>query len=337
MITEDQLELACLEWFKSIGYDYVCGYDIAPDGVAPERTDYRQIILFGRLIKQLQLINPHIPVATIELVAQQIAKPETPILIKNNKVFHQFLLEGVKVDFKDGEKSKTDYVQLVDFSNVSNNQFLVVSQYTITGSKGNRRPDVIVFINGLPLAVLELKNPADDKADIWSAYQQLQTYKDEITDLFIFNEALVVSDGLNARVGSLTANKERFMPWRTLTNEDDKPLFEYQLETMVKGFFRPDLLLDYIRYFVLFEQDGDTTIKKIAGYHQFHAVREAVKATVIASQQQGIAEPRANYANMVEAGSGKAGVVWHTQGSGKSISMVCYAGKLLAQPEMNWW
>jgi type I restriction enzyme R subunit len=335
MITEDQLELACLEWFKSIGYDYVCGYDIAPDGVAPERTDYRQIILFGRLIKQLQLINPHIPVATIELVAQQIAKPETPILIKNNKVFHQFLLEGVKVDFKDGEKSKTDYVQLVDFSNVSNNQFLVVSQYTITGSKGNRRPDVIVFINGLPLAVLELKNPADDKADIWSAYQQLQTYKDEITDLFIFNEALVVSDGLNARVGSLTANKERFMPWRTLTSESDKPLFEYQLETMVKGFFRPDLLLDYIRYFVLFEQDGDTTIKKIAGYHQFHAVREAVKATVIASQQQGIAEPRANYANMVEAGSGKAGVVWHTQGSGKSISMVCYAGKLLAQPEMN--
>ena len=335
MITEDQLEQLCLDWFKSIGYDYICGYDIAPDGVAPERADYNQIVLFDRLIKQLHLINPHIPVATLELVAQQIAKPETPILIKNNKVFHQFLLEGVKVEFKDGEKSKTDYVQLVDFSNVSNNQFLVVSQYTITGGKGNRRPDVIVFINGLPLAVLELKNPADDKADIWSAYQQLQTYKDEITDLFIFNEALVVSDGLNARVGSLTANKERFMPWRTLTSESDKPLFEYQLETMVKGFFRPDLLLDYIRYFVLFEQDGDATIKKIAGYHQFHAVREAVKATVIASQQQGIAEPRANYANTVEAGSGKAGVVWHTQGSGKSISMVCYAGKLLAQPEMN--
>ena len=340
MITEDQLEQLCLDWFKSIGYDYVCGYYIAPDGEVPERTDYRQIILFDRLIQQLQIINPHIPVATLETVAQQIAKPETPVLIKSNKAFHQFLLEGVKVEYKEGGHDgktveKTDYVQLVDFSNVDNNQFLVVNQYTITGSKGNRRPDVIVFVNGFPLAVIELKNPADESADIWSAYQQLQTYKDETPDLFVFNEALVVSDGLNARVGSLTANKERFMPWRTLANEDDKPLFEYRLETLVKGFFKPVLFLDYLHYFILFEQDGDTPIKKIAGYHQFHAVREAVRATVIASQPHDAAEPRANYADKVEPGSGKAGVVWHTQGSGKSISMVCYAGKLLAQPEMN--
>lgn len=335
MITEDQLEQLCLDWFKSIGYDYVCGYDIAPDETNAERSDYRQIVLFERLIQQLRVINPHIPVATLETVAQKIAKPETPVLIKSNKAFHQLLLEGVKVEFKDGDKAKTDYVQLVDFSNVVNNQFLVVNQYTITGSKGNRRPDVIVFVNGLPLSVIELKNPADSSADIWSAYQQLQTYKDETPDLFVFNEALVVSDGINARIGSLTANKERFLPWRTIANEEDKPSFEYRLETLIKGFFKPDLFLDYIRHFVLFEQDGDTTIKKIAAYHQFHAVREAVKATVIASQKQGIAEPRANYANKVEAGSGKAGVVWHTQGSGKSISMVCYAGKLLAQPEMN--
>ncbi len=335
MITEDQLEQLCLDWFKSIGYDYANGYDIAPDGNIPERSDYRQIILSGRLIEQLQKINPHIPTATLEAVAQQISKPETPILIKNNKAFHSLLLQGMKVDFKEGEQSKTDYVQLIDFTHVENNQFLVVNQYTITGSKGNRRPDVIVFINGLPLVVLELKNPADSQADIWSAYQQLQTYKDELTDLFIFNEALVISDGLNARIGSLTANKERFLPWRTIDNEDDKPLFEYRLETLVKGFFKPELLLDYIHYFVLFEQDGDKTIKKIAGYHQFHAVREAVKATVIASQPEGIAEPRASYGDKVQAGSGKAGVVWHTQGSGKSISMVCYASKLLAQPTMN--
>jgi type I restriction enzyme R subunit len=335
VITEDQLEQLCLDWFKSIGYDYANGYDIAPDGNIPERSDYRQIILSGRLIEQLQKINPHIPTATLEAVAQQISKPETPILIKNNKAFHSLLLQGMKVDFKEGEQSKTDYVQLIDFTHVENNQFLVVNQYTITGSKGNRRPDVIVFINGLPLVVLELKNPADSQADIWSAYQQLQTYKDELTDLFIFNEALVISDGLNARIGSLTANKERFLPWRTIDNEDDKPLFEYRLETLVKGFFKPELLLDYIHYFVLFEQDGDKTIKKIAGYHQFHAVREAVKATVIASQPEGIAEPRASYGDKVQAGSGKAGVVWHTQGSGKSISMVCYASKLLAQPTMN--
>lgn len=337
MITEDQLEKLCLDWFQAIGYDYICGYDIALDGASPERSDYRQIILSARLLESLVRINPHIPVSTLEQVALQVAKPETPILIKNNKAFHQMLLEGVKVEYKnDSGEEKHDYARLVDFDNLENNQFLVVNQFSLIGSKGNRRPDVIVFINGLPLAVLELKNPADSKADIWSAYQQIQTYKDEIPELFAFNEALVISDGLNARVGSLTANKERFMAWRTVSNEHDKPLFEYSLETLVRGFFKPDLLLDYIRHFILFEQAGDVTIKKIAGYHQFHAVREAVKATVIASQSaNGITEPRANYANKVVPGSGKAGVVWHTQGSGKSISMVCYAGKLLAQPEMN--
>ncbi|WP_018416234.1 type I restriction endonuclease subunit R [Teredinibacter turnerae] len=337
MITEELLETTCLAWFEQIGYKYLNGYDIAPDGANPERSDYRQIILSARLLESLVRINPHIPVSTLEQVALQVAKPETPILIKNNKTFHQMLLEGVKVEYKgDNGEEKHDYARLVDFDNVDNNQFLVVNQFTLIGSKGNRRPDVIVFINGLPLAVLELKNPADSKADIWSAYQQIQTYKDEIPDLFAFNEALVISDGLNARVGSLTANKERFMAWRTVSNEHDRPLFEYALETLVRGFFKPDLFLDYIRHFILFEQAGDVTIKKIAGYHQFHAVREAVRATVIASQtEEGIAEPRANYANKVVPGSGKAGVVWHTQGSGKSISMVCYAGKLLAQPEMN--
>lgn len=337
MITEDQLEQLCLDWFQEIGYDYICGYDVAPDGANPERSDYRQIILSARLLESLVRINPHIPVSTLEQVSLQVAKPETPILIKNNKAFHQMLLEGVKVDYKDDNgEEKHDYARLVDFDNLQNNQFLVINQFTLIGSKGNRRPDVIVFINGLPLAVLELKNPADSKADIWSAYQQIQTYKDEIPDLFAFNEALIISDGLNARVGSLTANKERFMAWRTVSNEHDRPHFEYALETLVRGFFKPDLFLDYIRHFILFEQAGDVTIKKIAGYHQFHAVREAVRATVIASQtEDGIAEPRANYANKVVPGSGKAGVVWHTQGSGKSISMVCYAGKLLAQPEMN--
>ncbi len=338
MITEDQLEQLCLEWFKANGFDYICGYDIAPDGDSPERSDYRQIILNDRLLNCLQLINPHIPIATLEQVVLQVSQPETPILIKNNKAFHQLLLEGVKVEFKHNDEEKTDYVRLVDFANVSNNQFLVVNQYTIAGSKGLRRPDVVVFINGLPMAMLELKNPADKNADVWSAYQQLQTYKDEIPELFSFNQALIVSDGLNARVGSLTASKERFMPWRVVDNENDKPQFEYFLETVVKGFFKPELFLDYIRHFILFEQNGDVTIKKIAGYHQFHAVREAVRATVIAAEQpekNSIAEPRANYANKVVAGSGKAGVVWHTQGSGKSISMVCYAGKLLAQPEMN--
>lgn len=232
--------------------------------------------------------------------------------------------------------TKHTHVRLMDFEHPENNEFLVVNQFTITGTKVNRRPDVVVFINGLPIAVIELKNPADDHADIWNAYNQIQTYKEEIADLFVFNEAIVISDGWTARVGSLTANKERFLPWKTIESEDDKPLLEFQLETMVRGFFKPELLLDYIRYFVLFENDSDKIIKKIAGYHQFHAVRAAVKATVTAATtSDSIAEPRANYANTVVPGSKKAGVVWHTQGSGKSISMVCYASKLLQQPEMN--
>ncbi|MDX1472275.1 MAG: type I restriction endonuclease, partial [Flavobacteriaceae bacterium] len=321
MITEDQLEQLSIEWFNSIGYDYICGYDIAPGEPAAERTDYNQIVLLDRLVSQLRVINPNIPLVTLEQVAVQISKPETPILIKNNKAFHQQLLKGVKVEFKDDKgKEKTDHVQLIDFANESNNQFLVVNQFTITGTKGNRRPDLIVFINGLPIAVIELKNPADYSADIWKSFQQIQTYKEEIPDLFIFNEALVVSDGLNARVGSLTASKERFMPWRVVNHEDDKPHFEYHLETLVKGFFKPYLFLDYLKHFILFENDGGSTdepgsgtiIKKIAGYHQFHAVREAVKATVIAAQpsKQGVEERRASYGEKVQPGSGKAGVVW---------------------------
>lgn len=201
---------------------------------------------------------------------------------------------------------------------------------TISGTKQPRRPDIICFINGLPLAVVELKSPIDDKVDIWDAYHQLQTYKDEIRDLFISNEALIVSDGYLARVGSLTATEERFMPWKTISNENDKPLLEWQLETMVRGFFNRELLLDYIRYFVLFENNDERLIKKIAGYHQFHAVREAVQATIVASTGKQLV-----LHSNIQPGSKKAGVVWHTQGSGKSISMCCYVGKLLQQPEMG--
>jgi len=339
MITEDQLEQICIDWFKETGYQYANGYDIAPDGNSPERDDYRQVILKDRLLTQLEVINPHIPLDALEQAVVTVTLPETPILIKNNKQFHQYLLEGIKVEYKENGEDKTDYVRLVDFYDVAKNQFLIVNQFTITGTKGNRRPDVVVFINGLPVSVVELKNPADNTADIWHAYNQLQTYKDEINDLFVFNEALVVSDGIEARVGSLTANQERYLPWRTVENEEDKPMMEFRLETLVRGFFKPELLLDYIRHFVLFEEAGGELIKKIAGYHQFHAVRAAVDATVVAANQPEelaqVAEAQANYNEKVMPGSGKAGVVWHTQGSGKSISMVCYAGKLMAQPALN--
>ncbi|GIU41120.1 DEAD/DEAH box helicase [Shewanella colwelliana] len=350
MITEDQLEQLCLDWFTSQGYLYKNGYDIAPDGDAPERDDYHQVVLKQRLLERLEVLNPELPQESLNVVVNTVSTPDTPVLIKSNRAFHKHLIEGVPVEYsvyEDGEtKTKHTHARLMDFTNPDNNEFLVVNQFTITGKKGNRRPDVVVFINGLPVAVIELKNPADDHADIWNAYNQLQTYKDEISDLFVFNEALIVSDGWTARVGSLTANKERFLPWKTVTGEDDKPLLEFQLETMVRGFFKPDLILDYIRYFILFEIDNNNIIKKIAGYHQFHAVRAAVEATVKAKQADSdlpmVAESIGKYQvqatkglDKIKAGSGKAGVVWHTQGSGKSISMVCYASKLLQQPAMN--
>ncbi|MFB2729322.1 type I restriction endonuclease subunit R [Shewanella mangrovisoli] len=339
-ITEDQLEQQCLAWFGELDYQYQNGYDIAPDGITPERENFHQVILKQRLLDKLTLLNPEIPADSLLEIVNTVATPDTPILIKNNRCFHQYLIEGVPLEYsviEEGQRvTKHTHVRLIDFDNVANNEFLVVNQFNIIGTKGNRRPDVVVFINGLPIAVIELKNPANEHTDIWQAYNQIQTYKEEIADLFVFNEATVLSDGWLARVGSLTANKERYLPWKTINSEDDKPLLEMQLETMVRGFFKPELLLDYIRYFILFENDNDTLIKKIAGYHQFHAVRAAVKATVIAAANgEGINEPRANYANKVVPGSKKAGVVWHTQGSGKSISMVCYASKLLQQPEMN--
>ncbi|MGF1758954.1 type I restriction endonuclease subunit R [Photobacterium sagamiensis] len=340
MITEDQLEQQCLGWFTEQGYLYKDGYDIAPDGDSPEREDYHQVVLKQRLLSQLKIINPELPYDALVDVVNTVCSPDTPILIKNNRAFHKFVIEGVPVEYtmvEDGEsKTKHTHAQLMDFTTPDNNEFLVVNQFTITGNKGNRRPDVVVFINGLPISVIELKNPADEHADIWNAYNQLQTYKDEISDLFVFNEALIVSDGWTARVGSLTASKERFLPWKTVSTENDKPLLEFQLETMVRGFFKQELLLDYIRYFVLFETDSDKIIKKIAGYHQFHAVRAAVEATVRASNTSGnFLETTIPALDKIKQGSGKAGVVWHTQGSGKSISMVCYASKLLQQASMN--
>ncbi|PMM99669.1 DEAD/DEAH box helicase [Vibrio lentus] len=340
MITEDQLEQECIRWFTDQGYLYKNGYDIAPDGDSPERDDYHQVVLKQRLLNQLAIINPELPIEALNDVVNTVSSPDTPILIKNNRAFHKFVIEGVPVEYtavEDGEsKTKHTHAQLMDFTTPDNNEFLIVNQFTITGTKGNRRPDVVVFINGLPISVIELKNPADEHADIWNAFNQLQTYKDEISDLFIFNEALIVSDGWTARVGSLTANKERFLPWKTVATEDDRPLLEFQLETMVRGFFKQDLLLDYIRYFVLFETDNDKIIKKIAGYHQFHAVRAAVEATVRAANTSGnFLESTIPALEKIKQGSGKAGVVWHTQGSGKSISMVCYASKLLQQASMN--
>ncbi|WAU77272.1 type I restriction endonuclease subunit R [Acinetobacter sp. TR3] len=319
-MNETQLENLCLDWFSENGWEIVHGVDIAPDSSNPLRKDYKQVLIEADLQAAFERLNPHLPASCFEQVLQKLSKPESLDLITNNRAFHKMLLEGVPVSYKKEDDWINDHAFLVDFNHVQQNRFVAINQFTIQGTKQPRRPDIICFINGIPFAVLELKSPTDENADIWDAFNQLQTYKEEISDLFVFNEALVVSDGITARVGSLTASQERFLPWRTIKNEDDKPQLEWELETVIRGFFDRELFLDYIRFFVLFETDGEKTIKKIAGYHQFHAVREAVQATIAASNP---------------TGNKKAGVVWHTQGSGKSISMCCYAGKLLQQPAMQ--
>ncbi len=319
MINEDQVEQLAIEWFKELGYDYMHGYDISPDSEQPQRKNYQEVLLYERVKSALTKLNPTLPTSAIDEALHILSKPQHTSLIQNNREFHKQLLRGISVDIKTKDSTKGEVVKLIDFHNIDNNDFLVVNQFTIKGTKGNRRPDLIVFINGIPVCVIELKNPADENADIFKAYNQLQTYKDEIEDLFVYNEALVISDGINARIGSLSASDERFMRWRTIKDESDKPILEYELDTLIKGFFEKEHFLDYIENFVLFEDDGKNIIKKIAGYHQFHAVRAGVASIIEASLNK----------------TKRGGVVWHTQGSGKSITMVCLTTKLVKEPKMK--
>lgn len=337
-MNETELEEIGLQWFSENGWQAVHGPDIAPDSDNPQRGSYNQVLLEQPLREAIKRINPQLKPQEIDEAVHKLRTVTHPILVKRNKLFHSMLLDGVTIEIERDGKREPEPVRVVDFGNAENNTFQVVNQFTIQGTKQPRRPDVVAFINGIPVAVIELKNPDNEDTDIYSAFNQIQTYKDEIPDLFAYNVANIISDGYNARVGSLTANTEWYMPWRAIKNEDDRPKLEFELETVIKGFFNPELFLDYIRHFILFEQDGDHAIKKIAGYHQFHAVREAVKAVITASRApEGRVEeqPRATYGDEVEPGSKKGGVIWHTQGSGKSISMVCFAGKLLQQPEMK--
>jgi len=323
-ITEDQLEQKTIAWLRELGFGYAYGPDIAPppDGIAPEREDYRQVILAGRLRTQLEAINPTLPLSAIEDAVRQVLTPNLPTLIQINRQFHRWLRDGVKVQYQKNGETVGDQVRLIDFTNPMANDWLAVNQFTIKGPNHTKRPDIILFVNGLPFAVLELKNPADEEADIWAAFNQLQTYKAQIPDLFNANELMIISDGITARVGSLTADKERFSAWRTIDGRTVDPLGAMrELETMAKGLLSPAFLCDYLNSFILFEEDEDgNTIKKIAGYHQAHAVRLAVEKTISAS---------------AATGDKRAGVVWHTQGSGKSISMACYAGKVMTEPAMK--
>lgn len=319
LIDENMAEQATLDWFEELGYERIFGPDIAPEGIQQERDSYKQVVLTDRLMTAIGRINPHIAASALEEATRQVMYGNTIGLMQANRQFHRWLTDGVPVEINRDGETLGDFVKLVDFDNPDNNEWLAINQYSIEGAKRTRRPDIVVFVNGLPLAVIELKNPADENADIWAAFNQLQTYKEDIPDLFVFNEVMAISDFTLARAGSLSADQERFNSWRTIDGVALDPLGEMQqFETMIRGMFRRDFFLDYLRHFVLFEDDGN--VKKIAGYHQFHAVRAVVKSVIQASKPNG---------------SRKGGVVWHTQGSGKSIEMTCLAGHLMVAPEMQ--
>lgn len=322
MMTEDQLEQETLNWLSEVGYTNLYGPNISVDGNAPERSNYVQVVLVERLRSAIARLNPGIPSGAREDALQKVLNLDTPVLLSANRSFHRLLINGVPVEYqKDGE-TRGDFVRLMDFSEsgIESNEWLAINQFSIKGAKHTRRPDIILFVNGLPLVLLELKNPADVNADIWKAYDQIETYKEQIPDVFQYNEILVIADGSEALLGSLSSNAERFMSWRTIDGVTLDPLGQFnELETLVRGLLAPTYLLDFLRFFVLFEDDG-TLVKKVAGYHQFHAVRSAITQVVSASRP---------------GGSHKGGVVWHTQGSGKSITMTCFAARVMREAAME--
>lgn len=318
--TESDVELATIFYFESLGYTYLCGYDIAPGEPNAERQTLNEVILENRLRAAIAKINPQLPAETIDEVVRQVLRSETHNLYDNNQRFHRLLTEGVPVSYPGADgRTQHDQAWLIDWDNPDQNDWLVVNQFTVIENHKNHRPDVVVFVNGLPLAVIELKNAADENADIDKAFNQLQTYKRNIPSLFTTNEVLLISDGREARLGSLTADRDRFMPWRTIEGTDLAPKGMPELEVMIRGVFEPSRFLDLIRYFVVFEVEGETLLKKMAGYHQYHAVNKAVAETVKATAPEG---------------DKKVGIIWHTQGSGKSLSMAFYAGKIIQHPAM---
>ncbi len=321
-LDEAQVELVAVGYLRDLGYEYVHGPDIAPDGESPERSDYGQVVLVDRFRSALGRINPDVPPEAIEDALRKVIRAESPSLVVNNRAFHRLLVDGVDVSWMEDGRERHGKVWLIerDPDKVEENEFLVVNQFTVVEDKRNRRPDVVVFVNGLPLGVIELKNPAEEKTTVRHAYNQIQTYKHDIPSLFAFNEAVVISDGFSAKIGTLTAGWDRFMPWRTSDGEGLAGTGEVQLEVLVRGVFEKRRFIDYILHFTTFEDDGKSIVKKAAAYHQYWAVNKAVETTVEASRPEG---------------DQRAGVIWHTQGSGKSLSMVFYAGKIVGHPAME--
>lgn len=347
-LTESEVEEVALSWLESLGWRVAYGPDIAPDTLFAERADYSEVILAQRLRDALVRLNPDLPTEALEDAFRHLTHPEGATLEARNRAFHRMLVDGVTVDYRGADgRIVGAQARVVDFDQPENNDWLAVNQFTVAETRGalertpTRRPDIVLFVNGLPLAIIELKNPADEEATIWTAYQQLQTYKAELPTLFSFNELLVISDGVEARLGTLTAGREWFKPWRTVTGTIVEDEGVPQLEVLLRGVFTKRYLLEIIRDFVVFEEDrGGKLAKKVAGYHQFHAVRVAVEETLRAAKpRMGTGESRGLYEagrkHGGKAGDRRVGVIWHTQGSGKSLTMVFYAGRIIREPAME--
>ena len=343
-INENTVEQAALSWLAGLGWDVAHGPDIAPDGPSPERDDYGGGVLARRLRDALARLNPGLPPDALDDAYRKLTRPEGASLEARNRAFHRMLTAGVTVEFVNAEgRVQGAQAMVMDADRPLANDFLAVNQFTVTENRHTRRPDIVLFVNGLPLAVMELKNPLDEDATVWAAWQQLQTYKAELPSLFSMNELLVVSDDTTARIGSLTAGREWFKPWRTVTGEGLAEGAASELEVMVQGVFSPHRLLPLVRDFIVFEDDGGPPVKKVAGYHQFHAVRAAVEETLRAAalQREGasVAEQEGRYESGRtpggEHGDRRIGVVWHTQGAGKSLTMAFYAGVIAREPAMR--
>ena len=320
-MNEAVVEEVAISLFQSLGYEYLKGKDILPDEPNAQRESIQESFLPFLLKDALTRLNPQIPFDGIEEAYRKVTRISFPTVLSCNHEFHRMLTEGVDVTYKGKERIVTDKVKLIDFESPNKNDFFIVSQFTIIEGQNNRRPDLLVFVNGLPLGVIELKNPSDHTTTIWSAYSQLQTYKEQIPGLFTFNEIMVICDGLEARMGSISSDKERFAVWRTIEGEKLAPSSMTQMEVMIRGVFEKKRFLDLIRFFIVFErEDKGSYIKKMAGYHQYHAVNTALSQTIEASKPKG---------------DRRIGVVWHTQGSGKSLTMTFFAGRAILSPEMQ--
>ncbi len=345
-ITEADVEQAALAWLDPASAGSVAhGPDIAPDTPNAERSDYGQVVLERRLRDALARLNPALSADSLDDAFRRLTRPEGSTLEARNRAFHRMLIDGVTVEHRisDG-RIRGAQVSVIDYERPEANDWLAVNQFTVVEDKNTRRPDVVLFVNGLPLGVIELKNPADEDATIWTAWQQLQTYKAELPALFSMNELLVVSDGTQARIGTLTAGREWFKPWRTISGEELADPRLTELQVMLEGVCHPQRLLPLVRDFIVFEDDGGgALVKKMAGYHQLHAVRtavaETVRATEVQREAQAVADERGRYESGRrrggKPGDRRIGVVWHTQGSGKSLTMAFYGGAIIREPAME--